>query len=304
MTSNNNALQPRTGFNIGADFAFYGLTPNTTNDEVVAGFSSTTFMSHSRKRTTKFVRKWLTLRLHAFERGIHFSEDVTVAFLEKLLSRTDGFCPFTDVRLTSGTLTDNDWSIDRICNQFGYIPINIVVMTKALNEKKSNMTVHEISKIVDGGDLYLGFSADAWRRIYDNMILVESLFTNIGDISQEINTVLNKRKQTLLSLLSIIIAEEDEDFRAGILKVLLANVDGEKAINKMKKLVRTLIIKSGNTKETNLDIILSRSASLSRQITTLSATIDTTHLKQRANLHVSKATRYADEAYSTTKLVQ
>ena len=162
----NSAKDRKTGFDIGFDFALYGLIPDTKNKDVLDGYCYKKNMGGSRKKTTYFTRKWLTLRLHAFERGLHYDlVNVTPYALEHLYGVENGVCPITLQPMTQGTLTETDASYDRILNHYGYLPGNIKVMSRLANDAKGYKSPDEIAAIAHSKTRYEGLDAGAWQRM-------------------------------------------------------------------------------------------------------------------------------------------
>lgn len=78
-------------------------------------------------------RKLLQVRRNAFSRSIPVSSRMTEEYLRSI---TVTVCPVSGVELTQGTLTEADWSIDRLDNGLGYVPGNVCVVSRRVNELK------------------------------------------------------------------------------------------------------------------------------------------------------------------------
>jgi hypothetical protein len=85
----------------------------------------------------RFVKKWLALRMSAWQRGRRVSEEVTPDYLRSI---EVGYCPITRQPLTHGTMSGTDASIDRINNALDYVRSNLVVMSARANQAKGSET--------------------------------------------------------------------------------------------------------------------------------------------------------------------
>lgn len=164
MIISNNAGEYRTGFQIGHDHAFYGLKlEDNATKEILEGFNS---YVGRKKQSTKYIRKWLSVRKNAYIRGIHFCESVSPEAIEKLIDRIGQCCPITGVELTYGTLKDSDWSLERINNDRGYTIPNLTVMSVKANKAKGDYSALDIINIVKSGQEHKGLDTDQWYRIF------------------------------------------------------------------------------------------------------------------------------------------
>jgi len=136
-------MHDRIWFEVGWDYASYGLVlpEDVVNPALSNGFRE------GRERFRKpigphnrFIRKWLRLRLNAVKRGRQFDAGVTPEFLASIATDV---CPITREPLTYGTLTDTDWSIDRLINDGGYSCHNLAMMSVRANTAKDKMTIEE-----------------------------------------------------------------------------------------------------------------------------------------------------------------
>lgn len=87
-------------------------------------------------------RKLLQVRRNAFRRSIPVSSRMTEEYLRSI---TVTVCPVSGVELTQGTLTESDWSIDRLDNGLGYVPGNVCVVSRRVNELKDADLFYEIA---------------------------------------------------------------------------------------------------------------------------------------------------------------
>ncbi len=110
----------------------------------------------------RYERKWLQLRLSAFERGRVINDDVSPALLR--LIDVDR-CPVTRQLLTHGELKDSDWSVDRLNNEGAYAANNLAVISTKANQAKGVLgyeAVYERSRRASATD---GLSPVEWLRL-------------------------------------------------------------------------------------------------------------------------------------------
>ncbi|MEF9928065.1 MAG: hypothetical protein RR983_15535 [Massilia sp.] len=131
---------PRVVFEIGQDYAHYGLSPTETdNAAYMDGYRSS-----SRRSTLpadRFVKKWLQVRTNAWRRNRHVEPDFSVQLLRDIDRPT---CPVSDVAFTYGTGQESDWSVDRIDNNGGYTAGNLVLLTTRVNREKGALTLWQL----------------------------------------------------------------------------------------------------------------------------------------------------------------
>ena len=156
-------MNDRIGFQIGGDYARYGRKlPEGAAKSIVAGYKAGS-QEKGKWKTNRYIRKWLQLRLNAYSRGKLFSDEITPDFLKSI--ETD-YCPITGIRLTHATSTESDWSIDRVSNDFDYIPTNLIVMSLRANKAKGDKSadrIIQISKSLSGP--LEGLNVDEWKRM-------------------------------------------------------------------------------------------------------------------------------------------
>lgn len=128
------------GFELGWDYAHhrlsppapYGLDPSPLFSGLLAGqaaFGARTL------QPTRFVRKWLQLRLNAWLRGRSVELfQVTPHYLQQI---DVSHCPVRRVTLSSATLEGSDASVDRVRNDAGYAAGNLAVMSAQANHAKA-----------------------------------------------------------------------------------------------------------------------------------------------------------------------
>lgn len=157
-------MDARIDFNIGWDFAAYGLhLPAEASLSVREGYAA----GQSRfprpiSEADRYVRKWLQLRHNASKRKRLFEEDVTPEWLRQIDVTC---CPVTDELLTHSTLSNSDWSIDRIVNDGSYARRNIAVMSTRANQAKGNKDIVEICALGRADKLVDGLTGPQWYRL-------------------------------------------------------------------------------------------------------------------------------------------
>lgn len=128
------------GFEIGWDHAHYALTPPLphlhTGNPVRQGWDAgRTGFGRRTLRATPAVRKWLQLRVSAWQRGRIFEGvQVTPHFLARLGAT---HCPVTREPLTHGTGAPSDASVDRVNHRAGYAAGNLAQMSVRANLAKA-----------------------------------------------------------------------------------------------------------------------------------------------------------------------
>jgi hypothetical protein len=153
----------RIGFHIGQDFAHYGrVLAADVHKSIIAGYQEG-LKEKGKWKSDRYINKWLQLRLNAYARGKLFSDQITPDYIRSLDAET---CPITGVQLTHATGKDTDWSIDRIANDFDYIPSNLIVMSTRANKAKGDKSADRIIRISESTDANRdGLTADEWKRM-------------------------------------------------------------------------------------------------------------------------------------------
>ncbi|MGP1715544.1 MAG: hypothetical protein ACTS9Y_00060 [Methylophilus sp.] len=161
--------EPKNGFNVGWDWYAYRLkVPDNASGYAafMEGYNAAKAARVSPLDHDRFSRKIMLLRLNAWKRGRIFSDEVTTKFLKSIDS---GKCPVTGVDLTHGTITENDWSVDRINNNGGYVPGNLVIMSTKANTCKGDKSFPEMWELGYGGqgfsEVIEGLTVYEWRRM-------------------------------------------------------------------------------------------------------------------------------------------
>lgn len=132
-------------FLIGEDYARYGLPqPEESNSAFADGYRYGR-TQHSRPKTPdRFVRKWLQVRLNAWRRNRHVDAALTPEFLRAIDVER---CPVSGVVLTHGTGADTDWSVDRVDNDGGYTPQNLMLVSTRVNRAKGALDILSLLRI-------------------------------------------------------------------------------------------------------------------------------------------------------------
>jgi len=156
-------MNDRIGFQIGEDFAHYGRQlPEGAAKSIVAGYKARSG-EKGKWKTNRYINKWLQLRLNAYTRGKLFSDEITPDYLKSIDA---DYCPITGIKLTHATGKDSDWSIDRVSNDFDYIPTNLVVMSTRANKAKGDKSADRIIQNSESlEDQMEGLNAGEWQRM-------------------------------------------------------------------------------------------------------------------------------------------
>jgi hypothetical protein len=164
---------PAVGFELGWDYAHYGAVPPAAHldplSPVRQGWEAGRQMFGQRTlASSRFVRKWLQLRLNAWLRGRQFEgTQVNPAFLRQI---DVAVCPITREVLTHGTGELSDASVDRVFNGAAYAGGNLAVMSTRANRAKSDYGTDDAMRFarqIELGRLGQidGLSAEQWARI-------------------------------------------------------------------------------------------------------------------------------------------
>ena len=154
-------------FNIGWDFAVYGLhfldpVPKAMMD----GYRAAKIQKVS-KRQDRYINKWLYIRMSAFKRKRIVADHITPELIRVL---DEGICPITREKFTYGTMADTDWSVDRVNNDGAYAIGNICVMSAKANVIKGSMDSQDITDLIlnmmaDNLTEYNGLNLFEWKRL-------------------------------------------------------------------------------------------------------------------------------------------
>jgi hypothetical protein len=161
------------GFEIGWDHAQHRLTPPVDHlqpgSPVRQGWEAGRIVFGPRTRAaTPHVRKWLQLRLNAWQRSRAFC---TLQVTPALLRRIDvPVCPIVREPLVHGTGGPLDASVDRVNNDAGYAAGNLAVMSVRANGAKAHCAWDDAMGFVrqiEAGALGTidGLDAAQWSRL-------------------------------------------------------------------------------------------------------------------------------------------
>ncbi|MCP3024606.1 hypothetical protein [Cupriavidus basilensis] len=166
-------LDPKLGFDIGYDYARYGLHLPSSVREAAEALPPQIFQGHrygsqkfllTRPRGDRYVRKWLQLRVNAWRRLRHFDDRITPDYLRTI---DLPYCPVTRVTLEHSSTSDTTWSVDRIYNGAGYAPGNLAVTSARANTAKGELTTARVVRILQGESsrqLAPTLTREQWRR--------------------------------------------------------------------------------------------------------------------------------------------
>lgn len=136
------SLSERYAFQLGREMGVLRLTPpsdqegqpNWSHTDMANGYANGVNLPPS--RSDAYLRKLLNLKVNAFARKIPVSSALSVDYLRSI---TVQVCPVSGVKLTQGTMTDSDWSIDRLDNGLGYVPGNLCIVSTRVNTLKGSL---------------------------------------------------------------------------------------------------------------------------------------------------------------------
>ena len=137
-------------FEIGFDHYRYGLPLDISRfqdffrQDILNGFEAAKCQQATRSRPDMFEKKLLSIQDRALIKGLEVTITVNDLYLE--LEKTKGKCPITDVPFTFAENDDTDWSVDRIDNDRGYCPDNIVIVSVIANQAKNDLDLSGIIK--------------------------------------------------------------------------------------------------------------------------------------------------------------
>lgn len=141
------SLSDRYVFELGREMGVLRLTPphdqegqhSWPHPEMASGYRHG--MNQPSQRSDIYLRKLLNLKVNAYARKIPVSSALTVDYLRSI---TVPVCPVSGVNLTQGSLTDSDWSIDRLDNNLGYVPGNLCMVSTRVNALKGDLDLETL----------------------------------------------------------------------------------------------------------------------------------------------------------------
>jgi hypothetical protein len=165
------SLSERYAFQLGEDLGLCRMEPppQWPSHEMERGYL------HGQKRVAKhadiYLRKLLRLRVNAYARNLPFSTAITTDYLRQI---TVTVCPVSGGLLTQGTMTDTDWSVDRLDNGLGYVPGNICFLSARVNRLKGTADVNEL--LADGAaNALMGGQSALIQRTQSGLYALEVL---------------------------------------------------------------------------------------------------------------------------------
>lgn len=174
-------MHDRLWFDLGWDYAAQNVrVPEDAPPDLLVGYKEG--KSRFRKPVSdadRYVRKWLQLRNSALRRQRHFDPNVTAEFLRYI---DTGICPVTEAVLTHGTLTDTDWSVDRVVNDGAYCCSNLVIMSTRANAAKSSLSFLGVyDQVLLGESCNKMLSPLEWYRLISLMFPSHYVTGNISE---------------------------------------------------------------------------------------------------------------------------
>jgi hypothetical protein len=174
-------MSARTAFELGWDYASFGiLPPDGANSDMLEGnVEGKRHFGSAIKKADFMDRKWLQIRFNAIRRNRVFDDQVTPEFLAWILPDV---CPISLVQLTVASMTDTDWSVDRIINDGGYTRHNLMIVSTRVNQAKGSKTLSDIKKIIEGKVIDQLLTIEEWVQLYRAM---QDVYYHAGLISDE-----------------------------------------------------------------------------------------------------------------------
>ena len=149
---------------LGFDLFIYGMR-DVRQDwpaGVLDGFSLAQSRHLPRRQSDRYQRKWLQIRLGALRRQRQVDASVTPAILKQIDVEE---CPVMRCRLTHGTHSPSDWSIDRLNNDGACASHNLAVISTQANLAKANRSFEEIFSLSELTYDTDGLSPLHWLRL-------------------------------------------------------------------------------------------------------------------------------------------
>lgn len=157
------------GRSLGHDFYRLSHLPRQTDwpRPVQEGFDAASAGQMRRVNADRFCRKWLQLRLQAWQRRRAVADDVTVALLRHL---DVTHCPVTREPLTHGERSDTDWSVDRLNNDGAYAASNLAILSVHANRAKGSLHFDEVLQLARRDVATHGLEPVQWQRLAALMV--------------------------------------------------------------------------------------------------------------------------------------
>lgn len=163
----------RVGFELGWDYAHHGLTPPVEQlfhqSPLQQGWQlgRGTFGGRTLK-ATRHTQQWLSLRLHAWQRGRSFETLlVTPNYLQQLEIT---HCPVSRLPLSDEAGHPQQRTLDRLRDDAGYAAGHLAQLSRAANTAKADRTWQQswaMAQSLRQGPMTVagGLNADAWERL-------------------------------------------------------------------------------------------------------------------------------------------
>lgn len=221
----------RLSWELGWDHArFRWPAPSESDAAFEEGYRAFKHGRSQPKKPSIFEKKWLQLRWNAHRRGKTFDPIITPDFIKSLLP-LNGCCPVTNQKLTFATKHDTDWSVERACNDEGYVPGNLIVISVKANAAKSNYRYSRICEFADGRLANDRLSQKEWQRLAE---LVEPMNCDNVDGFQAVDYCRGQRiaPGTLVTplvrfqaLIASVAIQEASDGHPALCKVVFAALE-------------------------------------------------------------------------------
>ena len=139
-----------SAFEIGFDHYRFSLPleisrfPYKYRPEIRNGFEAARIQQVSTKKPDLYEKKLLSIRDRALAKNLTVT--IGTVDLRREFAKTRGVCPVTKIPFTFAENDATDWSVDRIDNDRGYCPDNIVIVSVCVNQAKSDLDLAGIIK--------------------------------------------------------------------------------------------------------------------------------------------------------------
>ena len=185
------------------------------------GFEAARIQNVTKKRPDLYEKKLLGIRDRALIKNLEVT--ITVDDLYHQLKSAGDVCPITLKPFTYAENDATDWSVDRIDNQQGYTPDNIVVISRIANQAKSDLDLPSIlKKPLTDNDSHDLLEPNDWMRMarfyYPKMALNRPLsmcrlLTNAQDVYDYMVFILlfddkSKKSKSLIRVLEKFISKD------------------------------------------------------------------------------------------------
>jgi hypothetical protein len=157
------------GRSLGHDFFHLSQSPRQHDWPlpVQEGFDAAASKNLRRRRADRFERKWLQLRLQAWQRNRAVADDVNVDLLRHL---DVTHCPVSREALTHGERYGTDWSIDRLNNDGAYAASNLAVLSTRVNRAKGRLAFEDVLELSKRETATGGLAPIEWQRLATLMV--------------------------------------------------------------------------------------------------------------------------------------